>query len=484
MSLRVDGAFVGERLLYFGEKEANKEALADEQERLTYQQLSIRCQRIASLLRRLGLKKEDRVVVAAGANVPQISFHYGTLFAGAVPVPLAANLPPQRLRFFLDDTEAKFAITSDGIFDGHLSKVAELGDADGEPAFCDPLSSNKLAAIMYTTGSTGRPKGVMLPHRTILSALSHIIDYVGYQGTEREMVALPVSHSFGLGHVYCLHATGGFAFLMNGFQRMKPLFRILADEAISGMPATPTMCELLLSRYRGQFAESAQALKYMVVNSAPLPPETTKDLLSLFPRLRLMVYYGLTEASRSTFLTLSDEKESDYRSVGPPCREVEVEIQEGEVRIRGPHLFSGYWKQPTETAASLKDGWLRTGDTGTVDARGYLTLTGRTKDQINVAGSKASPAEIETVLKKHPDVRDAAVAGIPDPLKIRGEVVGALIVPVHTVKDETGFGNALREFCAQFLEGYMVPEVIRFMDRIPKSETGKVLREDVRTCLS
>jgi acyl-CoA synthetase (AMP-forming)/AMP-acid ligase II len=225
----------------------------------------------------------------------------------------------------------------------------------------------------------------------------------------------------------------------------------------------------------------------MVVNSEPLSPEQASELLETFPSLDLIVYYGLTEASRSTFLRPRREPLEKFRTVGHAAPRVEIQTcdtdgrptmtaAEGEVCIRGPHLAQGYWNRPSEQTAAFRDGWLCTGDLGIIDRDGYLTITGRLKDQINVGGLKVSAAEIEKVIRQHPAVADVAVTGVEDPDGLRGECVAAAIVARWT-------GLELREiaeYCAQRLEAAAQPQQLMLLDAIPRAETGKVLKGELR----
>jgi long-chain acyl-CoA synthetase len=461
-----------------------RDALADHRETLTYTQLASEAKRVAGLLQYFGLHPGDRVIVSAGNSVRQIVAHYGVLFAGGTVIPIGTDVPENKFSFLVEDASAKLIARNDGIYNTSNDRLATYEEARSQAEVCTPLTGERLAAIMYTTGSTGQPKGVMLSHNTLTSALAHIQDYVQYTGDERELVVLPISHSFGLGHVFCNHMAGGSVYLENGLTRMKRIFNILYEKRITGMPATPTICQLLLGRYKEKFLESAKHLQLMVVNSAPLMPETTKNMLSEMPHLRLIIYYGLTEASRSTFITLSDVDEAYFRSVGPAAKRVEITTLEGEVCIKGPHLFSGYWNQPDETEKAIRDSWFHTGDLGVIDEQGMLMITGRIKDQINVGGLKVSSQEVEKILKQHPNIEDLAVVGLDDPAHLKGQIVGALIVPQESVDDEQAFNEDIKQYGAQYLESYMLPEVIRLTDKIPRSASCKVLTGEVQACLS
>lgn len=492
-----------EPVLDIARRRADRDALADIHGTLTYGALATAIESGATLLRARGIAPGDRVLVVGANATRQVAAHFAALRAGAVSVPLAGQITAERLAFVASDCEARL-ICTDGMGEVATSAVAAslgievVGETDLRQAMAGgellavaaDRAPDDLACLMYTTGSTGQPKAVMLSHRSLGSALDHIVDYLEYDGEDREAVVLPLSHSFGLGHVYCVLRTGGFAWLHEGLRPLKALLDALTTQRIHTMPTTPSMLRLLLGPYRAAFIRAASGLRRMVVNSEPLPPQQARDLLEALPSLDVVVYYGLTEASRSTFLRLRDEPAERYALAGkaPPGVTIEIHDEvgnakaagvEGEVCIRGPHLAVGYWQRPEEQAAAFRDGWLRTGDLGTIDAAGYVRITGRLKDQINVGGLKVSAAEIEGVLRAHPLVLDAAASGVTDPRGMTGEIVAAAIVLREGTLDESDIAR----FCADRLEPQAIPSIVRTVPAIPRADSGKILRGEVRRML-
>lgn len=489
-------------------RDPGREAVADPRQRLSYGELASRVQRTSALFRRLGLRRGGRVNLLMKNSVSQIVAHFAVLHAGGVSVPLPPTMRGERLSHCYRQTEPDLVVIDSPLEsiaravmgeeagarliterESEGAVAASLADAEREPDGDEVAGrdATDLACLMYTTGSTGLPKAVILSHETLANSLRNIVQFVGYDGASREAVVLPLSHSFGLGHVYCNLATGGFVWVDDGMKRLKRLMDALTGFRIDGLPCTPSMLNILMGKFRPYFVQHAQGLRFMVVNSAPLPAAMTAELRAALPRLRILVYYGLTEASRSTFIDLSRDGPERYASVGPAAPNVEIGVfdmegrrvlddVEGEVRIAGDHLGLGYWRGAEETAAAFVDGWLRTGDLGFLDDQGYLTLTGRADDQINVGGLKVLPAEVERVLTGYPQVSDAAVAEVTDPLGIVDSAIGALVVPA-----EGGIEvDDLRAFCTDRLERFMVPSVIRIVSAVPRAESGKILREEVR----
>jgi long-chain acyl-CoA synthetase len=470
---------------------ADQPAVADAKSTLTHGELGREIRRRAAALRGLGVQSGDRVVLVGDNSALWLATHLAILHAGAVSVPLAGATPADRLGYVVQDSEARLVVAARpatapvGVVALDDLPAAAKGDT---PASVSP---DAICCLMYTTGSTGRPKGVVITHRSLGSALVNITTYLGYDGTQREAVVLPLSHSFGLGHAYCTLTTGGFVWLGNGLTRLKQVLDAVTALGLTAMPTTPSMLRLLLGVYRKAFLPVAAQLKQMVVDSEPLPPPMAQDLLAALPDLDLVVYYGLTEASRSTFLRLREVAPERHATVGKAAPNVRVSIadtdgsdlgigREGEVRIAGAHIARGYWRQAEEQAQVFRNGWVMTGDLGVLDSEGFLRLTGRLKDQINVGGAKVAASEVEAALRDLDGIKDVAVIGIPDPQGQTGEAVAAAVVPSSADLSE----KDIQARCTERLEPFMRPRVIRFVKAIPRAETGKVLRAELRDLIT
>jgi long-chain acyl-CoA synthetase len=478
---------IDQLVLRWATSRGDQPALADAVGSLTYGQLSRDVRGRTASLQARGVTAGERVVLIGDNSVALFATHLAILHAGAVSVPLAGTTPSARISQIAGDAGATLLVSARPVSGIDAVPLAELASA-AEPAEVE-VGFDAMCCLMYTTGSTGVSKGVVLTHRSLGAAIKHIVAYLGYDGSQREAVVLPMSHSFGIGHVYCTLCTGGFVWLGNGLSRLRDVLAALKSHDITAMPTTPSMLRLLLGLYRGAFLPAAGKLKQMVVDSEPLPAAMAEDLLAALPNLDLVVYYGLTEASRSTFNRLRDVPKERLHMAGKAAPDVSIEIvapdgsvlpngQEGEVRISGPHLAVGYWRQPEEQTKVFRDGGVMTGDLGVLDDQGFLSLTGRLKDQINVGGLKVSPAEVEAALRDHPAVTDVAVAGVPDPLGQTGEAVAVAVVGKGEIS-----ARDIEARCAERLEPVMRPKVIRIVRAIPRSETGKVLRGELRALL-
>jgi len=479
---------------------------------VTYGALAERCRRLAGGLGAHGVRAGERAAILLENSVGFVEAYYAILTTGAAAVPIDPQLTPRNLGAALEDCDPVVVIVKasglDAVADalhrlprlravvlvpsGRMTAVGQVRVVGWEDLLrsAEPLTRpaeqtpEDLALILYTSGTTGHAKGVMLTHANLWAACSNIMQIAGITATDRELLTLPLSHLFGLAHVHCYLRAGGSLILRHGLLPIEALFQTMSQERVTSFPAVPATFAMLLQRFSPRLEQAAGGVRYMFTNSAPMPVDQIRQLRALLPRARLLMYYGLTEASRATFLDYAQAAPEQFASVGPAAPGVEVEIyneqgtrcpvgREGEIVIRGPTVTPGYWRRPQETAQALRREGLRTGDLGRLDAEGFLFVTGRLKDLINAGGMKFSPAEIETVLSRHAAVREVAVAGIPDPAGVMGEVVKAYVVPDPS---QSISPEILRQFAMQSLEPYKVPSVIQFVQALPKTEAGKLKR--------
>ncbi|WP_189515042.1 class I adenylate-forming enzyme family protein [Cerasicoccus arenae] len=434
-----------------------REAVADASGSLTYAELAEQSARVAAWLVGEGIRPGDRVAVHLPNSVRFVVAHFGVQSAGAVSVPLDPALTPPQVAAIIASAEPKCSLDANSSW-GEIEAATPLVS----PVNC---AADDLAALMFTTGTTGQPKGVMLTHANIFAALRNIVDFIGYTEQDREVITLPLSHNFGLGHVYCNLLAGGAVYLEPGLARVGRVLKAIKEFGATGFPTTPLGIALLLDRYGEAFAERAQRLRFMVVNSAPLPPERAAQLQALLPQLNVLVYYGLTEASRSTFISLTREGPGRYRSVGRPMKDVDLQLDaDGQVLIGGPTVTPGYWRDLAATESALSAGVLHTGDLGRFDADGYLYITGRIDDIINFGGYKINPLAVERVLEQFPGLSECAVVGSDS------------VVAYYVAASELD-ADALTQYCRGQLQVYETPTQFVRIDHLPRTESGKLKRK-------
>ena len=340
-----------------------------------------------------------------------------------------------------------------------------------------------LAVILYTAGTTGRPKGVALSHANLASNARAAASLYELDRTAWALMVLPLSHSYGLTVMNAGSILGTKGVLLRWFNP-EAVLEAIQRYRVESMSGVPTMFVYLL-HYPDAGRFDTTSMRAWGSGAAALPIEIVEPFEQKFGG-RILEGYGLTEASP----VVSAHRYSGVRklgSVGPPLPGVEVAIldeadavvmtgQIGEVCVRGANVMQGYYRLPEETALALRAGWLHTGDMGKLDADGYLFIVERKKDLIIRGGFNIYPREVEEALYAHPAVAEAAVVGMRDPLM--GEEVLAFVALKAGASAEAA---ALIEFCQSRLAKYKCPKQVRFVDALPKSPIGKILRKELRS---
>jgi long-chain acyl-CoA synthetase len=454
--------------------------------------------RVANALARRGVAPGDRVVVML-PNRPEVLQAYAAIARlGAVVVPVVFLLGPAEVRHILAHSGATVLITSPDLaskaegWEGLVVLVG--GESPGAlaweaivPAEPDAFTiverrPDDLAVILYTAGTTGQPKGVALSHANLVSNARAAASLYELDRSEWSLAVLPLSHSYGLTLMNAGNILGTRAVLLRWFNP-ELVLETIERYRVQQMAGVPTMFVYLLN-FPGADRFDTRSMKLWGSGAAPLPVEIVEPFEAKFGG-RLLEGYGLTEAAP----VVSAHRYSGERrlgSAGQPIPGVSVAIVDaddgplpagevGEVCVRGPNVMLGYYLMPEETAKTVRGGWLHTGDMGRVDADGYLYIVERKKDLIIRGGFNIYPREVEDVLYAHAAVAETAVVGVPDPLM--GEDVLAFVVQKAGA---TTTAEALIAFCQDRLAKYKCPRQVRFVDTLPKSPIGKILRKELR----
>lgn len=506
----------------------NRTAISFFGRRTNYRELLRRSLQFAHNIRKLGLRKGDRVALMLPNMPAYVVAYYGTFLAGGVVAQTNPLYTERELEAQLADCGARWIVCLDLLYARvrsvkprtPLQAVIVTGIADDLPAVKrwlypwmqkrkkapivkippnepairlyswldtaeapdDPVHNapDDLAVLQYTGGTTGRPKGAMLTHANLTANVRQCRAWL-HRAREGEEVALGAVPFF---HVYGMTVAMNFAVSIGATMTLIPKFEPdLLLGAIRGtrptmFPGAPTMYLSVLKHPKHRPGDLA-SIRVCVSGSAPLPLDVQQEF-ELKSGGKLVEGYGLSEASPVTHAN-PIWGENRTGTIGLPwpdtdCRIVDTDTGEplgpgqiGELQIRGPQVMRGYWNRPEETAAAFDDGWLRTGDLASMDEQGYFRIVERLKDMINCGGFKVYPREVEEVLFEHPAVREAAVVGVPD--GYRGETVKAFVVRQSGVTEEE-----LNRFCRERLAAYKVPRQYEFVDALPKSAVGKVLR--------
>jgi len=413
---------------------------------------------------------------------------FGVQLAGKTAVPLNPALTPAELRALCAEAAIEHVITCRALgelvralpVEGIVIEEATAGRRRG-PRRTGPDSPEDVAAVLYTSGTSARPKGVMLTHRNFIANLEGCAEVLPLAPGEGVTVPLPLFHSFALTTGLLLPVAHGASALYPGPFRPQSVLRWLQDRRAAAMVAVPSMYGMLAAARPA--ALDLSALRYCVAGGERLPGRVEHAFRTHFAA-PLLQGYGITEAA--PVLAVNPPEANRPGTVGPPLPNVEIRIaddagrplppgEEGEIWARGENVMKGYLNQPEATAETLAPGgWLRTGDWGSLDAEGYLTVTGRRKELIIIRGENISPAEIEEALLAHPAVREAAALPLRD--ERRGEVPQAFVV-LH--KGARVTADELRIFCRRRMAAHKVPRCIRFRRSLPHGPTGKVLRRKI-----
>ncbi|MHB8158122.1 MAG: long-chain-fatty-acid--CoA ligase [Desulfocucumaceae bacterium] len=482
---------------------------------LSYQVLQIMVDKAATALTGLGVVKGDRVAIMT-PNCPQyiVSF-YAVMKIGGVVVQVNPMYVERELEHILNDSGAKVFIAYDQFYPRiknvravtSLEKVllfslgapldvagedvlkveALLAETPPQPPKVAIDVVNDLAVLQYTGGTTGVSKGAMLTHRNIVANALQVTEWFNgcKYGGESVLSALPFFHSYGM--TTCINfgiANAATLVVIPRFE-IESVVQAIDKYQPTLFPGVPTMYIGVIN-YPNIASINVKSIKFCLSGSAPLPVEVTQKFEELTGGY-LVEGFGLSETSPVTHCnpTVGVRK---VGSIGLPlsdtvCKIVDLETGEkevppgeiGELCITGPQVMKGYWNMPEETAKTLKDGWVYTGDIAKMDEDGYFYIVDRKKDMIIAGGFNIYPRDVEEVLFEHPKVMEAVVAGVPDPY--RGETVKAFIV---LREGQEATSEEMIEYCKSKLAAYKVPRAIEFRSELPKTVVGKVLRRTLR----
>lgn len=460
----------------------DKVALISGDTEITYSQLWDYCLCAAEKLKQdYHLKKGDRVILSAAGNIEFVYAYFGVHIAGGICVPIDPDTNRTRFEYIEKSTTPVCVMGSLHNVKKETIPFTDVVNGTSKASYVAPEQS-QVADILFTTGTTGAPKGVALSYNNLSAAARNINAFIGNTSSDVELLALPVSHSFGLGRLRCSLSKGASVVMLGTFANVKKFFKEMARCQVTMfamVPASWGFIKKMSGKYIGKFADQ---LKYIEIGSSFMPVEDKELLMSLLPNTRICMHYGSTEASRSAFMEFHTYKDN-LLSIGKASPNVEIKIftsqgtpaalgEEGEVCVKGEHVTCNYWNEtPERFASDFYDGYFRTGDCGTMDAEGNIYLKSRIKEMINVGGKKVSPMEVEDILNTIPGIKESACIGIPDPGIVLGEVVKAFIVADDNLSDE----EIMQQLRPQ-LEVYKLPVEIERINAIPKTGSGKIQR--------
>jgi acyl-CoA synthetase (AMP-forming)/AMP-acid ligase II len=469
---------IPEMVLSVGDRFGKAEAVVDGPVRLSFAELADRVRRAAGAFAGAGVDKGDRVALWAPNSADWIIAAFGLLTAGGVLVPVSTRLKTAEAADILARSGAKAVLIEKGFLGQEFSAPAgipaiELGSdflGSGKP-FERDVSGTDIADIVYTSGTTGRPKGVMMNHLQTLRLYTEWCDLADLREGDRYLAVNPFFHTFGYKAGCVAAMIRGATIIPVRVFDVAHVLEVVERERITMLPGPPTLYHSLLAAPRDRDLSSLRAA---VTGAADVPVELIRRIRTELPFESIMTGYGLTEAGTVTTSRSGDSAEDIATTAGIPCDGVEVRIgDDGEVLVCGYNVMQGYLDDPAATAEAIDaDGWLHTGDLGTLNAAGRLCIVGRKKDMFIVGGFNAYPAEIEGYLLEHPAVAQVAVIGVPD--ERLGQVGKAFIVPRTAVT-----ADELIAWSRGRMAGYKVPRSVALVNELPLNATGKVQKDQL-----
>lgn len=479
----------------------DKTAILFEGKQIKYRALNTAVNRLANAMTAHGIQKGDRVALYL-PNIPEFAVcYFAVLKAGAIAVSVNPMLKAYELKYILNDCAAVLLFTVGELLENlerdayeKLNAVVVCeGEAQGNAVLdawmekgadefrMADMNPDEPAAILYTSGTTGFPKGATLTHGNVVSNTWTTVHHAGFTPDDRMPLFLPAFHVFGQNFI--MNGTFTACATLSMYRRFVPdvVLDSIGRDNITMFFAVPAIYIALLNMDLSKYDLSS--IRYEFSAASTMPREISAQWTERFGR---PVYegYGLTECS--PFAAYNHDFRHKFGSVGTPVENFEVKILDeddravplgkwGEICVRGPGVMKGYWNRPKETQQALRSGWLHSGDTGLMDDEGYVFIVDRVKDMINVSGFKIWPAEIEQFLYTHPAIKELAVYGVPHAQK--GETVRAAIV----LKEKASVtAEDITAFCRKNLATTKVPAAVDFVDELPKSATGKILKRVLR----
>ena len=508
-------------------RNAPKTALVDIScgRRLTYAEYGDTVERVARGLIASGIKPGDVVAIFLANSWEFCTAFHATQLAGAIPTLLNPTYREREVRYQLENSGAVCLITDGANIEGiNLAGLPNLRrvyttrqHASGSEPFEDLLnpvtsvypkadesSQKTLAALPYSSGTTGLPKGVMLSHYNLVA---NVYQFLGPNGTplnsaDHILCCLPLYHIYGLNVVLNPSLILGATLVLVPRFNVQMTMKLLVDEAITMMPLVPpAMNALCQAAEAGQFPRDHH-VHWVKSGAAPLAPELARRFTAL-TNILVNQGYGMTEASPVTHVGFLEPEFYRPDSIGHPLVQTDCRVlaqseidpsdtpedvteapsgQPGELVMRGPQFMLGYWKEPQATAAVLRDGWFWSGDIVTRDREGFYRVVDRRKEMIKYKGFAVAPAEVEAVLLEHPAVKECGVVGRRD--DAAGEVPVAFIALRDGFVESHKLGEELCGFVADRLTHYKQPREVHFVDAVPKTASGKILRRELRKSLS
>ncbi|HEY3092770.1 MAG TPA: AMP-binding protein [Vicinamibacterales bacterium] len=489
----------------------DRRAITFKDESITFAEFDRDSNRLANGLAALGLASGDRMGLYL-PNCPQYELaFYAASKLGAISCPMNPSYREREITYQVNDSGASVMVTHASLWPvvdacrpqlPKLARVVVVGggvsESDGVAVGYDEVigsgstdapavkvEQSQLAALPYSSGTTGLPKGVMLTHRTLVCNQLQYLDASGIGPDDAFPLFLPLSHIYGVMLMNAALGSGAHQILMERFD-LDTMLSVIQKHGATVLHLVPPVL-LALANAPGLDRSQFATVRYALSAAAPLAPDVARRVEQRLG-IRVIQAYGLTETGPASHHSPLEPDRIRLESVGVIMADTEQRVvdletgenvlgpgETGEIIVRGPQVMKGYWNAPEETARALRNGWLYTGDIGSIDRDGYTYLVDRKKEMIKCRAFSIAPAELEAALLEHPDIADCGVVGVPDP--DAGEVPNAFVV---ARKGCTLGEAALNDYFSRRLAGYKMIRKWHLTDAIPRTPSGKILRRMLR----
>jgi long-chain acyl-CoA synthetase len=462
---------------HYSKSNPTKIAIITKNQTLTFQELNKQSSLFANSLKNFSKNSIISLMFENSTNF--VISYIGTLKAGLIAHILSSTTSEKNILFQINSANSKLLVTENNEFDNLKNiklpiKIIKFDEQISKSeTITRDISINDYAHLLYTSGTTSEPKGVPITHSNLICTLKNIVSVLGYSSSDVSLSPLPLHHSFGLG---CLNASlfsGGQIILLNNASDLSDVLQTIKKFKVTIFSAVPATLIKLLKFYKNDIKIEFKDLRLIMTNSTSIPSETVLEYKKILKDGHLATYYGLTEASRSTFMIFKNKLDKDS-SVGKPAPHIEIKIENknhniGEIWIKGPNVINHYWNNIGNQ--NFDNGWIKTGDLGYFDKDGFLYLSGRLDDVINVGGEKVFPEYVESIIKKMNEIEEVVIVGQKH--EVFGQTVKAFVKlnPHSTLKK-----SDILSFCIKNLEKFMVPTKIEIKNEIPKTDYGKIKR--------
>lgn len=464
-------------------------------EEITYTDLYNSCTAIAGCLNET-VGQDKNILLLSANNLFFLKAYLSIIKSGNICIPLDPAIEQDNFRYINDltnpdlifltrEVDKKLSLSSDKtIFPDTLLENGTRHSAQGT-LDKETFDKERCAEIIFTSGSTGKPKGVMISHKNLIANTSSIVEYLKLTQDDRMLVVLPFYYCYGLSLLHTHLRVGGSIVFNNSFIFLGGIIKSLLDYKCTGFAGVPSHFQILLRKSDSFKTTKFPDLRYVTQAGGKLAPIFIDEFREAHPEIRFIVMYGQTEATARLSWLPPELYESKKGSMGKGIPGVELRVvnekgekikpgETGEVIARGDNIMMGYFADEEGTKNAIRDGWLYTGDLGTVDEEDYIFLTARSKEIIKVGGKRISPKEIEAVILHIPEVVDCTIEGIEDP--IQGEALKATVVVKKGMLDTIN-EDFLKKHCSGHLALFKIPQFWELKDDLTISPTGKKIKK-------